>query len=447
MKKKGVTMASQTSMEEREQIVRWTAAGEAVWRIARRMGWRSETIRKWRRRYRLMGRAGLVSPMGRPVMGEMSTFAVELRQQITQMRQSHPGWGAKTLRAELERDSRWAGAKLPSAAAIGRLLKAEGLTKRPERQSQLPHSEQHPSGAAHEVWEMDARGYSQVPEVGVVTLINLNDRYSHVRLLSYPCRLGAKRASRHATTADYQAALRLAFFTWGLPQAIQVDHESVFHDNKSRSPFPTLLHQWLLALGVNLTFGRVNQPKDQAITERSHQLWAAQVLQGQRFADWSSLYRTLEQRRDFLNTALPCRSLHNRPPLLAYPEAHPSGRAFRLEGEADLLDLQRVYTYLAQGCWFRLVATNGILSLGGHFYSVGTTWQRHQLQITFDADTCCFIFADESGQLIHQAPIQGLSIPTLMGEWHAYAALPAFQLAFPFTWSDLRPLRLFEFIA
>lgn len=438
-------MASQTSMEEREQIVRWTAAGEATWRITRRMGWRPETIRKWRRRYRLQGRAGLLSVMGRPLTGEMSTFPLALRQQIVQMRRSHPGWGAKTLHAELVRDRRLADTKLPSAAAIGRLLKAEGLTKRPERHSQLSQSEGQPSGAAHELWEMDARGYSQVPEVGVVTLINLNDRYSHLRLLSYPCRLGDKRASRHATTADYQAALRMAFFTWGLPKSIQVDHESVFHDNKSRSPFPTLLHQWLLALGVDLTFGRVNQPKDQAITERSHQLWAAQVLQGQRFDDWTALYRALEERRDFLNHDLPCRSLANRPPLVAYPQAHHSGRPFYLEGEADLLDLQRVYTYLAQGTWFRLVAANGILSLGGFFYYVGSAWHRQQMRITFNAYTRCFSFVDECGQLIHQAPIQGLSIQSLMGEWHAFATLPSFQLAFPFTWADLRPLRLFEF--
>lgn len=437
-------MGAQTSLEERMQIVEWSAAGEPVWRIVRRMGWRASTVRKWRRRGQQHGRAGLVSVMGRPARGAMSSFPSTLQAQVGRMRVAHPGWGPQTLRAELVCDAAWAGHALPSAAVIGRFLQAQGLTRRPEPHSDLPQSARRLGEKAHAVWEMDARGYSYIPDVGVVTLIDLNDRFSHLRLLSYPCRLGAQRASRHVNTTDYQAALRLAFLAWGLPQAIQVDHESVFYDNRSPSPFPTLLHQWLLALGISLSFGRTHRPTDQAMTERSHQLWSAQVLLGQTFADWHALYRTLQARRDFLNCHLPCRSLDQQPPLLAYPQARHSGRAYHLEHEAELLDLHRVYHYLAQGRWFRTVGDNGTLSLGGHVYYVGLPWRRHQLEITFDAATLLFTFVDESGQPLQQAPIQGLSVPILIGDWHTYKTLPAFQLALPFTWNDQRLLRLLE---
>jgi hypothetical protein len=127
--------------------------------------------------------------------------------------------------------------------------------------------------------------------------------------LSYPVQVGEKRWQRHPNTEDYQLALRLAFLDWGLPQQVQVDHESVFFDNHIQSPFPTRLHLWLLALGIYLRFGRTHQPTDQAMTERSHQLWAAQVLRGQRFASWQALYQALRERRDFLNTRLPCAAL------------------------------------------------------------------------------------------------------------------------------------------
>jgi hypothetical protein len=60
-----------------------------------------------------------------------------------------------------------------------------------------PDSDREQTGAPHEVWEMDARGYQYIPDVGMITLINLNDRFSHVRLLSYPCQLGKKRVIRH----------------------------------------------------------------------------------------------------------------------------------------------------------------------------------------------------------------------------------------------------------
>jgi len=221
---------------------------------------------------------------------------------------------------------------------------------------------------------MDARGYQYVPDAGIITLINLNDCFSRTRLLSYPCLLGEKRVCRHANTADYQVALRLAFTHWGRPSSLQVDHESVFFDNKTKSPLPTILHLWLRALGIQLTFSRVRRPTDQAITERSHQIWAAQVLEGQRFADWPMLYESLQERRDSLNYHLPCTSLNQQPPLVAYPQAKHSGRTYRPEYEADLLDLQLVYEYLAQGRWFRRVATNGTVSLGGHIYYIGTKW-------------------------------------------------------------------------
>jgi transposase len=437
-------MATTTSLEDRIEIGKASAAGEAVWRLARRLRWQKSTIRKWRQRGRSLGRAGLESRMGRPARGAMSSFSAEQRERISQMRQVHPGWGALTLRTELEQDATLVQEDLPSAAAIGRFLKERGLTQAPEKHSPLPQTEQHSAGAAHDVWEMDAQGYSKVPDVGVVTLINLNDRYSHVRLLSYPCCLGRQRASRHATTEDYQAALRLAFMEWGLPRTLQVDHESVFYDNKSKSPFPTRLHLWLLALGVTLTFGRVHQPKDQAMTERSHQLWTDQVLRGNTFVDWHALYDSLVQRRDFLNRALPCRTLGDRPPLMAFPEALHSSRPYRLEYEAELLALPAVYAYLAQGHWFRLVGDNGTISLGGHVYSVGLPWRRHQLEITFDAETLLLAFADSAGHVVFHAPICGISVSDLMGDWHHFTSLPAFQLALPFTWEDQRLTRLYE---
>ncbi|MEW6649705.1 MAG: hypothetical protein AB1453_05890 [Chloroflexota bacterium] len=127
---------------------------------------------------------------------------------------------------------------------------------------------------------MDARGYEKIPDIGVITLINVNDVYSKAKIFSYPCWLGRQRASRHPETEDYQMLLRLCFTEWGLPDRLAVDHDSVFYDNLSKSPFPTRFHLWLLALGIELTFGRMGQPKDQAMTERSHQTWQHQALDG-----------------------------------------------------------------------------------------------------------------------------------------------------------------------
>ena len=436
-------MAAGTSIEERLAIMAAMEAGESVQGCAQRLRLGESTVRKWRQRYREAGRAGLVTTMGRPARGALSSMGEAMQMRMRRMREAHPGWGAVTLRIEVER-TRVADEPLPSVATIGRFLKAQGLTHTPEPQRELPATERTQAGAAHACWEMDARGYSAVADVGVVTLINLNDRYSHVRLLSYPCHLGAQRAMRHATTQDYQCALRLAFMHWGLPTTLQVDHESVFHDNKSRSPFPTRLHLWLLGIGVNLTFGRVRRPEDQGMTERSHQLWANQVLHGQTFADWQTLYHALEQRRAVLNEQLPCRSLDDQPPLVAFPEARHSGRAYVPEHEAQIFKQQRIYDYLAQGRWFRTVANNGTISLGGHAYSVGSVLQRQVLELRFNPETTKLVVQNLSGQIVTQLDLIGLTASDLMGDWQQYVRTPALQFPLPFTWPELQLLRLYE---
>jgi hypothetical protein len=291
---------------------------------------------------------------------------------------------------------------------------------------------------------MDARGCEPVPGVGVIALINVNDEYSRVRLLSYPCPLGRQRAERHPTTEDYQRVVRLAFTEWGLPDRLAVDHDRVFYDNRSPSPFPTRFHLWLVALKVGLVFGRLGQPTDQGLTENSHQLWANQVLVGQAFPHWAALYQALRQRRDFLNNHLPCASLDETPPLVAHPQARIPRRLYRPEWEANVLDLASVYAYLAQGRWFRLVSTAGTVSLGGQVYWLGTTWARQQVEITFDATDQQLVFYSEVGELIRSLPIQGVTPDTLMGELGPLVSLPMFQLALPFSWDDWRVTRLYE---
>lgn len=436
-------MAVMTSLAERIDIVESSTAGEAAWRISRRLGWRQSTIRKWRKRGRKWGRAGLVSHMGRPARGALSSFPEEVSATLLRWRQEHPGWGPVTLRKEMEQHPAFKGQKLPAPAHIGRFLRGKGLTKPYERHQQLPQAEK-PVGLPHEVWEMDAQGYQFIPEVGQVTLINLNDRGSHLRLISYPCWLGNKRVERHANTGDYQTALRLAFVDWGLPQALQVDHESVFFDNKSKSPFPTLLHLWLVALGVMLHFGRYGRATDQGMTERSHQLWSGQVTEGATFANWQALYDALYQRRDFLNTILPCASLDGQPPLVAYPQARHSGRPYRLEWEGELLDLERIYAYLGRGRWFRRVAANGIISLGSTVYYVGRKWKQQQIEVTFNPDARQFSCFDTAAQLLKTFPLRGISIESLMADVFPLVHFPVFQLALPFSWKEQRVIRLYE---
>lgn len=427
-----------TTLPERIAIIELSEAGLTDRQIASQLNRSIEVVRKWRQR----GREQLKSEMGRPKTGALSSYSLTIKEAVDRWRESHPGWGEDTLQAELKQHPAFEGQPLPSAATIGRYLKEKALTRAYNRQVELPDTKYHPAYRAHHVWQMDAQGYQPIAGVGRVCLINLNDVYSHLRLLSYPCFVGRHRVERHPETEDYQIALRLAFNDWGLPEQLQVDHESVFYDNRSSSPFPTRLHLWLIALGISLIFSRVRRPTDQGLTERSHQIWTNQVIRGQTFDDWDHLYLTLQQRRIFLNEHLPCQALGNQPPLIAYPQARYSNTSYRPEQEAQLLDLQPVYDYLAQGRWYRLVSQSGTFSLGGQVYFISTKLCKQQLEITFDPTDNHLICRQENHQIFARLPIRNISKDFLMGTFAHQFNLPFSQLALPFDFAALGVVRL-----
>jgi len=424
------------SLQARVMIQELAKEGLTNLAIGQRMHLSLYTVRKWRRRGRQAEDISLlVSRMGRPSKGALSTFSAQVVATLEQWRGQHPGWGPKTLVAELKRSEGFLRQSLPSIGTLSRWLKQTGRSKSYHKHSQLPAQPLSLASTCHEEWEMDARGHEKIADAGVIALINVNDVYSKVKIISYPCWLGSKRANHHPTTLDYQTTLRLAFTQWGMPDRLAVDHDSVYFDNTSQSPFPTRFHLWLIALGIFLSFGRMGQPKDQAMTERSHQTWYHQVLEGQTFSNYQTLFLALQDRLTFLNQQLPCASLGEQPPLVAHPEASRPHRPYRPENEAELLDLSRVHAFLAQGKWFRKASNIGAVSLGSQVYCLGPAWPRSQVVITFDPDERMLVFRSDAGLEVHK-PLQGLSCQDLMGDNAQVTALPFFQLALPFNWQD-----------
>ena len=425
-----------TTLEERIEIgERWKAKQRDP-EIAVAMARSYWTIRKWRRKFEREGRAGLASRMGRPASGALGQFPAPIRDTISQMREANPGWGATTIRTELGNDGRFAGIELPSRSRIAAFLKQEDYTRKYERHSELPQPQAKGAQRPHEEWEVDAQGVIKVLGLGKVSVINIGDLFSRLKVDSYPC-----LHTSHPSALDYQLVLRRAFLEYGLPERISFDHDSVFYDNACSSPFPTMLHLWLIALDIKVRFIAQAPPAEHSVIERTHQTIAQQAIKGQEFADGTRLQTRLSERLAFLNHRFPCRSLGGRPPLLVYPEARHSGRSYRLEWEEALLDLQRVYDYLAQGHWFRQTGSLGQLSLGAQRYGVGKDFREQTMEITFDPLAREFVcLPADAGQEI-RLPIR-LTLSDLMGELHPLNTLPEYQLALPFSRATWRQMTL-----
>ncbi len=148
-----------------------------------------------------------------------------------------------------------------------------------------------------------------------------------------------------------------------------------------------------------------------------------------------------DERRAALNGAIPARAFAAQPPLRAHPEAIHSGRPYRPEWEEELLDLGRVYAYLARGRWFRY-NNHGTVRLGTHLYYVDYRYDRQMVEITFDPAQVAFVCQPASSTAPITVPARGLAKPDLMGELAALLALPAYQLALPWAPDARRRLEL-----
>jgi len=332
------------SFAERLEIGERWEAGQSDAEIAAALGRSIWVVRKWRRKYQHEGRAGLVTHWGRPAVGALGSFLEEVRRAIREMREAHPGWGPLTILTELKRDERFAGQPLPSRSRIAAYLKEQGLTRSYERHSDLPQPEEQAPQHPHEEWEMDAQGALQVSGLGRVAIIHIGDVYSRMKIASLPC-----LTTSHLCAQDYQLILRRAFATVGLPERITLDHDSLFYDNTSPSPFPSRIHLWLLVLGITVRFIEKPPPQEHSVIERTHQTIYRQGVLGQHFESREALQDHLNERLDFLNTLYPSRALGGKPPLVAFPDARRSSRPYRLEWEAEMLEMQRVYDYLSHG--------------------------------------------------------------------------------------------------
>jgi hypothetical protein len=109
-------------------------------------------------------------------------------------------------------------------------------------------------------------------------------------------------------------------------------------------------------------------------------------------------------------TGSPFALCNSKPPYKPIQRRSSEARAYRPEWEEGLLVLDRVYQYLAQGRWFR-ANHRGAIHLGTYEYCFGSRYQTK---------------AD------------------LMGDLAWMLALPAYQLAFPFSPEEQRHLALVE---
>ncbi len=429
-----------TTQETRKMIHHLSTQGLSCSLISEQLKLGASVVKKWRWRTSL-GDYG--SPMGRPALGPLSSFPLKLASTLEKLRKAHPGWGPAHLLLELKKEGRFKA--FPSSASVGRHLSVLGLCRAYKRHGGVQENPMPKTRFPHECWQMDAEGNKEIDGIGDVSMINVKDCHSRGYLMNYPVVL--KGPHNHATTQDYQITLRACFVQFGKPLHLQVDHESIFIDNLSKSPFPTRLHLWLIGLGIQLKYSRLRRPTDQGIVERSHQTTRNQALKGQHFKNWEELNHYLAQRREVLNHQAPCASLDGKAPFEAYPAANFPLRPFAIDQEGQEVDLQRIYAYLAKLSWTRSVSKSKTVSLGNKTYYIKEATPKTDLRISFDLEQKMLCFKYEKEQWEDFLPVKQLNQQWLSGNMRQQKPWPSLQLKIPFCYNFQQQnywLRLYE---
>ena len=388
---------------------------------------KESVVKKWRARTQKGDLAP--SKRGRPQSGSLSTFPDAMGADLVALRRQKPGMGPIQLLLGLKGMPRWAGDPLPSRAAVARFLAANGLSRTYSRHAGVVTIRGKEPERPHDCWQMDAKGNTILSNLGTIALIDLKDWRSKAYCMSYPAVVEGEQG--HPTTRDYQHALRLAFIEFGLPQAIQVDHESVFYDNRSKSPFPTRLHLWLIALGINLLFTRLHRPTDNGIVERSHRTLFEHVIKGRNYPSWISLMNELNTHRTHLNCQTPCATLGGISPFKAFPAAKLPQKMFDPVTEATQMKLARVYDYLQGITCYRKVSKGKTVSLAKEVYYLAEGNPGEEVTISFNRERLMLCFQHDKERAVEYHPIKSLSVDFLMGESFFKAKRPSIQLPIP----------------
>jgi len=424
-----MTRRSTTSYEERLVLVQQKEAGASLRQIAQQVGLSWSWARKWWRRYRKAGKAGLTS--GPPTSrGPLSRFAPRVRYVALRLRREHPGWGPGVVLEAMRDRPSLGGYALPSAPSLWRYYQRfGGRILRPKVRRRVP-GQPKPSAPqeVHQRWQLDLQ--QKIPtHPQRITVLNIRDEVGRATVGSFVHPAGA---GGRLSLEEIRTDLRQTFPRWGFPDALQTDHDTVVVGHPHQL-FPSPFTLWLVGLGIEHHLITPGRPRENGTVERFHRTWDGLVLSPDVQGTPSFWQARSTKMVTWANERLPSRAkgCHGQPPLKAHPELRHPRRSYHPSRELALFDLKRVDAYLSQWTWPRLVGKTGQVYLSDRAYAVGRAYRGQTIEVTYDPHDRHFVFRTLEGHLLRRTPAKGLTVEALTGLEHHPQALPPQQLELP----------------
>jgi len=291
-----------------EFVLRTLRNVERFGEVCREFGISRKTGYKWKERFLAEGLSGLADQSRRPneSPGEVRE-AVVCR--IVKLRLAHPGWGARKLRAVLERT--WSKEEVPSESSFKRILDRAGLVQHRRRvpsdragRLQTPTRAERPN----HVWTIDFKGWWYTRDRRRFEPLTIRDDFSRYVLCA--------QALDDARTETVRDQMVRVFERHGLPDVIRSDNGAPFA--ASNSPLGlSRLSAWWLSLGINLDRIPPGRPDQNGGHERMHRDLAREVESRAEY-DAATQQATLDVWRTTFNEQRPHEALAMRVPREVY---------------------------------------------------------------------------------------------------------------------------------
>lgn len=295
-------------MEERARFVLdamegWTSMSELCrqFGISRRIGY------KWVQRYQEGGLAALTD-MRRVRRTQALRTPPEIIARIVELRQKHPTWGPRKLRARLQ--EKQSEVLWPSPSTIGEILRREGLSESRRRRRTKAgawNGSRTAADAPNRVWTADFKGEFRLGCGRLcypLTIVDAHTRY-----------LLACQALPSTGTLGTRATFERVFRAFGLPEVIRTDNGAPFSSRALGGL--SQLAVWWLRLGIRLERTRPRHPQDNGAHERMHRTLKAEATRPARVTPQLQ-QRAFETFRQIYNEERPHEALGQRPPARSY---------------------------------------------------------------------------------------------------------------------------------
>lgn len=406
-----------TTFAERDQFVQLHQAGLSYAEIAQRCGWSRETVRQHCRTFRRAGAAGLRLKRPGPVAsGLLSTFAPLVRFAALRLKREHPAWGPAVILDELGQRSSTRDLALPHVSQLAAYFQQFGARLiQPRRHLQLPLPvPQAPGISKPLLFQLDMQERLSLPGVGYFNVLEIRAPQWGITVGCSAHPAGEHVWEHKVSQAEARTDCRQTFAHWGLPDVLQTDRDKVLVAS-GEYPFPSWFTLWLVGLGIEHRL--IQRVIQNGSVERSHRTFDKQMLSGVQCADWPAFHTHIAAELVRLNERLPSRAkaCRGQIPLVAHPEARTPRRPYQAAQEAQLFDMQRIYTYLAGGRWVRQASTHGQLKFADLAWNAGRRFEDQPVVITFTADSHEFVISAVDGREIKRMPSDWITEAAIRG--------------------------------